>query len=246
MHWNDIVEGLKDRHRVVVPNLSHLFMSENRLLFSRIVDTVADFLRQQFPGEKFTLVGMSFGGAIAWGVSVRYPDLVEIMSLLNPLMPEPVPQFRYPEVRYFFVMPMDGRAMLRVLGSPIGVAFLRRAAGIFRPDRLETVARLEKLRGTKLRFVAEVIAHFSWILRNEDWSYWARSLKANKVPAMILWSKDDQLFGEEAYQFFASLLGAQENHALEKAGHLLGVSEPEVVLKYLNEFLEKSVFKKSA
>lgn len=238
MHWDPIVERLKESHRVVVPNLTHLYMSENRLLFSRIVEHVSNFIRTQFPGERVSLSGMSFGGALAWAISVKYPELVDKMVLLNPLMPEPISRFRLPETRYFFVLPMDGKAVLRVLASPIGQAFLQRAAGIFRPDREDTIARLEKLKGTKLRFVAEIISHFSWILRNEDWKYWGEQLGGNSSPTLVVWSQDDQLFGEDAYRDLAFSLQAERAVVWPEGGHILSKSKPDEVSFLIEEFLK--------
>lgn len=241
MHWESVVQRLQDSYRVVVPNLSHLFMSENRLLFSRIVDQVASFLREHFPGEKMHLAGTSFGGAVAWGLAVKHPDLVDRMILLNPLMPDPVPQFRLPETRYFFVLPMDSKATLRALETPIGNAFLKRAAAIFRPDRAETFARLERLKGTKLRFVADLISHFAWILRNEDWKYWKRAAGQNATPALIVWSQDDQLFSEEAYRQFAFDLQAERAITWPEGGHILSRSRPDEVAILIEEFLKVSI-----
>lgn len=237
MHWDPVVECLKDSARVVVPNLTHLYHADNRLLFSVIVEKVAHFIRENFPGEKVSVVGSSFGGAIAWGLAVKYPELIDRQLLLNPLMPFPVKQFRLPETRYFFVLPMDAKSILRLLESPIGVAFLKRAATIFRPDREGMQARVEKLKGPRLRLVAQVIAHFSWILRNEDWKYWKKECAENKVPSLMIWSKDDLLFSEEAYQQFAAELQVKHTEVWDHGGHILSRTRPEEVAKFVEEFL---------
>lgn len=246
MHWDAVVESLQRTHRVIVPNLTHLYMSEDRLLFSQVVDRVAEFIRMNFPGERVTFAGMSFGGALAWGLSVRHAALVDRLILLNPLMPNPTTKFRHPEVRYFFVLPMDGKAILRMLGSPIGHSFLRKAAVIFRPDREDTMARLEKLTGTKLRFVANVMAHFSWILRGEDWKFWARQIPQVQAQTLMIWSEDDQLFSAEAYAELAALFPMVTAVAWSEAGHLLAKSRPDDVKKAMADFLEKATVSRAA
>lgn len=237
MHWQSVIDKLKDRYRVVVPNLGHLYMSRNRLLFSVQLELIAGFMREHFPGEKAHFVGMSFGAALAWGLSLQHPSLVDRLMLLNPLMPNPVGRFRLPEMRYFFVLPMGDKAMLNLFNSPIGYAFLRRAAEIFRPDRDLAEKRLARLSPIKLAFIADLVAHFSWILRNEDWNYWQLNLARIQNPTLVLTSQDDQLFLDSSYRDFVSALPVVQHIELETGGHLLATTQGERVVSEILQFL---------
>lgn len=246
MHWDGVVDRLKDHYRVVVPNLSHLYISRNRLLFSVQVELVAEFIKTQFPGEKVHIAGLSFGGALAWGLSVQHPEIVNRLAVFNPVVPHPVSYFRLPEMRYFFVLPMNDKAILRLLPTPIGQAFLKRAAEIFRPDRENAARSLTRLQGRKLEFVSDLISHFSWILRNEDWNFWRVNLQASACPSLIVYCKDDLLFAPESYQDFAKDLGATKVVELEGAGHIISKSHPEILATCIRDFLESSAVQKSA
>lgn len=237
MHWQSVVDKLKDHYRVVVPNLSHLYMSRNRLLFSVQLELIAGFMREHFPGEKASFVGMSFGGALAWGLSLQHPSLVDRLMLLNPLMPNPVGRFRLPEMRYFFVLPMGDKAMLNLFNSPIGDAFLRRAAETFRPDRDLAAKRLARLSPIKLAFIADLVAHFSWILRNEDWNYWQLNLARIQNPTLVLTSQDDPLFLDASYRDFVSSLSVVQHIEFETGGHLLATTHGERVVSEILQFL---------
>lgn len=246
MHWDGVIDRLQDRYRVVVPNLTHLYLSKNRLLFPVIVDLLADFLKTNFPGEKVSLAGLSFGGSVAWGVSVQHPQLVHRLLLFNPMMTDPVQSFRLPETRYFFVMPMNDKSVLRLLATPIGESFLRKCARIFRPDREAAGRALERLTGTKLAFVAGIVAHFSWILRNEDWKFWRVRLAGHAIPTAMMYAKDDQLFADSAYEAFAHEIKALKVDVLEEGGHILSRSRPDDVARACLEFLAKPEAKKPA
>lgn len=237
MHWDPVIERLKADHRVVVPNLSHLYMSKDRLLFPAIVERIADFLRTHFPGQKASIAGLSFGGTLGWGLGLKHPDLVDRLILMNPLMTFPVDHFRLPETRYFFVAPLDPRAIVRLLATPIGVSFLGKCAQIFRPDREMASRSLARLTGTKLAFVAELLSHFSWILRNEDWAFWERELQNLKIPTMMIYAKDDQLFDDAAYARFAGAINALKVNVLEQGGHIISRSAPDVVAGHCLDFL---------
>jgi pimeloyl-ACP methyl ester carboxylesterase len=237
MHWDGVVERLKDSYRVVVPNLSHLYLSKNRLLFPVILRSIAEYLRVNFPGEKFHFAGTSFGAALAWGLSIQNPELVDRLVLLNPLMPFPVDHFLLPETKYFFVMPMSGKAVERVFATPIGQSFLKSASEIFRPDRASAERSLLRLTGLKLAFVADIVSHFAWILRSEDWKYWAAQVPEIKAPKMVIWSKDDLLFNPAGYSGFADLIQADRRVELPMGGHVLSKSRPDEIAILISEFL---------
>lgn len=247
MHWDPVVDQLKTRYRVVVPNMTHLYMSQDRLLFPVIVEKVRQFIEGHFPSTKVSVAGMSFGGAIAWGLALRHPHLIERVLLFNPLVADPVPKFLLPEVRYFFVMPMDRAAIVRAFGSPIGQAFLSRAGEIFRPGREQTSHPVKDLVGRKLEFVAQMIAHFSWILRNEDWEHWESCMNECSVPILVAWAKDDQLFDPKYYFEFAEKIRSTHKATIDVGGHILTAEHSGWVVQQIQEFMdERRRFRRSA
>ncbi|MBX2987111.1 MAG: alpha/beta hydrolase [Bdellovibrionaceae bacterium] len=239
MQWDGVVERLRDSYRVVVPNLSHLYMSQNRLLFPMIIEHVGNFIEANFPGERVSVAGMSFGGMVAWGLALQRPALVDRLVLLNPLVPHPVNHFRRPELRYFFVLPMSVKSVLRTFETPIGEAFLKTAVEIFRPDR-EMAGPLARLKGRKLAFVADLVAHFAWILRSEDWKFWEKRLEQNQASTLMIWSQDDPLFTEDSYRDFAMLSRAGQALTWAAGGHILSRSKPDEVAIAISEFLRLS------
>lgn len=240
-HWEHCAQELSKNYRVVVPNLSHLFMSTDRIFFTVQVETIAHFIKAHFPGEKVHLSGLSFGGALAWALSRQYPELIEKMILINPMVVDPVTSFTLPELRYFFAVPMTSRAIYVLLSTPIGKAFLKKAAAIFRDERSGGVGRLDGLKGRKLLFVSHMIYNFSWMLRKEDWMWWRSKIANNIFTCMVIFDREDLLFNKEVYLKFSQDLGAEKVMELTGAGHLAIKSRPEMIAKAIHDYISKSV-----
>jgi len=236
-HWESCADTLLKNYRVVIPNLSHLFMSTDRVFFTVQVEAIAQFIKTNFPNEKVHIAGLSFGGALAWALSRQRPELIEKLILINPLVPNPIPSFRLPELRYFFVMPMTSRAIYVLLSTPIGKAFLKRAAMIFRDERSGGVARLDALKGRKLLFVSHLIYNFTWMLRREDWNWWSDKLTKSPFPTLLIYDSDDLLFSKEVYEKFGAETQVEKVLVLNGAGHLAIKSRPEVISRAIHQFL---------
>lgn len=240
-HWEGCAKELAKHYRVVVPNLSHLFLSTDRIFFTVQVETLALFIKTYFPGEKVHVAGLSFGGALGWALQQQHPEMVERLVLINPLIADPVPSFRLPELRYFFVMPLNSRSIYMLLSTPIGKAFLKRAAAIFRDERVEGEGRLDNLKGRKLLFVSHLIYNFSWILRREDWSWWKTKMAQNPSHSLMIYDCEDLLFDRETYKKFSEELQCNKVVELTGAGHIAIKSRPETIAKLIHDYLSQSI-----
>jgi pimeloyl-ACP methyl ester carboxylesterase len=236
-HWEACADELCKNYRVVVPNLSHLFMSTDRIFFTVQVESIAHFIKINFPGEKVQIAGLSFGGALTWALSRQHPELVEKIILINPVIPDPIPVFSLPELRYFFVMPMNSRSIYVLLSTPIGKAFLKRAAMIFRDERSGGVGRLDSLKGRRLLFVSHMIYNFAWMLRREDWGWWKDKISVTHFPCLMIFDREDLLFSKDVYLKFTQELRAEKVIELTGAGHLAIKSRPEMISKAIHEYL---------
>jgi pimeloyl-ACP methyl ester carboxylesterase len=239
-HWEACAQELAKNYRVVIPNLSHLFMSTDRIFFTVQVEALAEFIRTHFPNQKVHVAGLSFGGALSWALRLQHPELVEKLILINPMIADPIPSFSLPELRYFFVMPLTSRAIFVLLSTPIGKAFLKRAASIFRDERTEGAGRLDNIKGRKLLFVSHLIYNFAWILRREDWSWWKKKMSESSVTSLLIFDREDLLFKKEVYLKFAQELRCEKIVELTGSGHLAIKSRPETISKAMHEYLSQA------
>ncbi|KYG62762.1 hydrolase [Bdellovibrio bacteriovorus] len=240
-HWEAVAENLSSQYRVVVPNLTHVYLSSDKLFFTVQVEVLAKFIKEHFPEEKVSVAGLSYGGALAWGLATQHPHLVQKTVLINPMVTDPVKHFLPKELRFFFSVPLNLKSIYVMLSTPMGRLFLKRAAQIFRDERSEGVTAIENLKGRKLQFVAHMIHHFSWILRSEDWNFWHQRLYTYRGDCRLIFDTEDLLFDQAAYRKFAHHIGCEDVIALTGAGHLAIKTRPETVAQLILEFLENKV-----
>lgn len=245
LHWDGMVAHLKEKYTVVVPNLTHIYMGSTKLHFAVQIEHIYEFIRTQFPNQKVKVAGISYGAAMAWGISVNHPDLVDQLVLINPLMPNPIVNFRLVEMKYFFKVPLTLKTAQVLLATPIGKAFLKRSAKIFRDDGDIQVERLERLKGKKLHFVAYMISNFVEILRGEEWKIWEKKLSSITAPICYIYDKDDLLFTHYAYQNFETLIKPECTHELTGVGHTAIKSRPGRISVLMLDFFEKKYERKS-
>ncbi len=244
-HWEDVAENLKSSYRVIVPNMSHVYMSGDKILFTVQVEILADFIRNHFPGQKVFISGMSYGGCLGWALALQHPDLIERLVLVNPMVADPVSHFNLPELRYFFAMPLNLKSVYFLLSTPIGKAFLKRAALLFRDERSEGPIGVETLKGRKLMFVAHMIQHFSWVLRTADWNHWVKKMQIAHTETMLIYDCEDLLFKPESYIDFSKKFHCEEIVKLTGAGHIAIKTRPEAIAKHMDNFF-KTTKQKSA
>jgi len=236
-HWDAVADELSSRYRVVIPNLSHIYMSTDKLFFTVQIEAVAKFIQENFPGEKVSLAGLSYGGALSWGLATQHPQLIEKIVLINPMVNDPVKYFLPKELKFFFSVPMNLKGVYVLLSTPMGKIFLKRAAQIFRDERSEGTVAAENLKGRKLQFVAHMIHHFAWILRSEDWNFWHQKLYTYRGECRLIFDTDDLLFSQEAYKKFARHIGCDNQVTLHGAGHLAIKTKPHEIARLIHEFL---------
>lgn len=239
-HWEEVAAGLASAYRVIVPNLSHLYMSTDKLFFTVQIELLAQFIRETFPREQVSIAGLSYGGALAWGLASQHSDLVRKTVLINPMVTDPVKHFSPKELKYFLSIPLNVKSVYVMLATPMGKVFLKRAAQIFRDERSDGPNAVEYLKGRKLQFVAHMIHHFSWILRSEDWQFWNHRLYGYRGECRLIYDQNDLLFAPESYQRFADHIGCHDVVTLKGAGHLASKTAPDQIINLIQEFLKKA------
>lgn len=238
LQWDDVAKNLENKFKVIVPNLTHLFMGREEWNFTKQIDMFADFLRFEFPYQKVNLAGISYGGALAWGLALRHPEMIKKTIFINPMPPAPTQAFNIPVLKSFFSLPMNVRSIYMVLRTPIGRFFLKRMTEVFRMERADLMERLDGVHGRKLLFICHVIHKFSWILRNENWHLWKLRLETWTHPSLLIFDEEDSLFAKKTYLKFQDLIGCEETFKLHDAGHIAISTQPEIIAKRIIEFFQ--------
>lgn len=238
LHWDYVVQQLSPTYKVIVPNLSHLSMGGDKITFSGQIDLLAAFLRHHCPLEAVKLVGISFGGALAWGLAIRYPELVDRVVFINPMAPFPVQSFRQFGLRMFYTLPLGFREIWYFLRTPMGHKFLKNIGAVFRNLTGEgDEERLLHLQGRKLNFVCHLFQKFGWIVRNERWDIWEKKLDFWTHDCLLIYEKQDPLFSVDFYESFGRILSCDKVVETNEAGHISILNQPELISQAIVDFL---------
>lgn len=237
-HWDPLRPLLSKYYQVIVPNLTHLTLGRKAMTFSAQVDEIARFLRKFNRGQTVHIVGLSYGGALTWGLATRYPELVGRVVLINPLPPEPIKAISWKGLRSFLSFPMTARLLMPFLSSRWGKEFLRSSAEIFRNvDHAPSVERVESLEGRRLQFIAHLMLRFSWILRSERWDIWQKKLEFWSHETLMVYDEQDPLIKLSSYEQFSELLGCDQKLITNGAGHISPINSPHMICWEVMKFL---------
>jgi len=243
LHWEAVTREWTAHFRVIVPNLTHLYMGTQKLSFSQQIDQVAAFLREMSPHEPVSLVGISYGGALAWGLALQYPELIDKVIFINPMPPFAAKSFGIPSLRAFFALPIPVTLVHFFLSSGAGRRFLRDAGAVFRNLQGEPVEdRIEHLRGRKLKFVSHIFWKFSWILRTERWAQWEQRLTGWKHDCLLVYDRKDPLFNSDFYDGFAKKLAGTNVVVTQEAGHISILQQPKLIGGTVREYLLRDYY----
>lgn len=245
-HWEQVCAELSQQFRVVVPNLTNLYMGIENLSFTQQIDRVADYVQEQFQGETIFLAGISYGGAIAWGLISRYPHLIDKVIFINPMPPFAHRHFVIPGLKLFCSLTIPVSIIYFFLKSPFGRVFLKQAARVFRNLQASTEEnRIERLQGRKLKFIAQILWKFSWILRSEDWQKWENELAHWQKDCLLIHDLKDPLFHSHFYEEFAQRL--EDTHVVNTvhAGHISIVQQPKLIAGAMREYLLRDFYKEA-
>lgn len=137
--------------------------------------------------SRFTLVGNSLGGAIAWNYALQFPGKVEAMILIDPAgypmdIPYPLKIATIPVIREFGTM-MTPRiifemSLKQVLGDPRGIT----------DDMVDRFYELSLRPGNReaLPAIMDALA-----VLNEDPAF-SRRIAEIRVPTLLLWGEKDR------------------------------------------------------
>ncbi|MES3039175.1 MAG: alpha/beta hydrolase [Bdellovibrionota bacterium] len=216
---NILTDSLSPYFRVVVPDLTDLYINRKKWSFCQQVEMMNEWIRARVNRPYYDVLGMSYGGALAWGLSLQHPDLINKLILVNPMGSDPFQSIRYRPMSFFMRLPNWKPISHAFLATSAGKTFLLSAKEIFRDTRLESLD-VTNLHGKKLAFVAGLISQFGWILNQENWSYWRDRLPENTKESLMIYDRRDPLFHESSYEDFAQLFGVQEHFHIDGAGHI--------------------------
>lgn len=242
--WNEVVAGLRDRYRCIVPELpfgAHrkAMPYDADLSLGSIARTISEFLIE-LKLQDVTLVCNDWGGAqlvIYPGGSDRVANLVLVSCEAFDNYPPGVP----------------GWLLCRLASLPGGMFLV---AQLLRPRWLRhlpiTFGNLSTKRVSNelflswiepLRFDRKVRRDLSKYLRNSpsrrQLLKWAEQQSSFRGPVLIVWAREDKLMPTKHAERLAELFENSQLVWIEDSRTLITIDQPELLTRVIRSFLER-------
>lgn len=178
-----------------------------------------------------TLAGLSMGGAIVTTFASRYPERVRRLILIDPLVSRPLSL----PLR-LMLAPGIGERVFNWFGDRILVG--GQAQDFYNPElapEFQAKYRMAiKYRGFKRAILSTIRTISTWHIAEA----YEQVGKAN-YPVLLFWGRQDKTVPFETHQRVQSLIPRTEFHAIDNAGHTPHYEQPEMVNRWMIEFLTR-------
>jgi pimeloyl-ACP methyl ester carboxylesterase len=246
--WNGIEPFLSADHRFYAIDLPGYGLSAHPRHFgytlkeqSESVAAFLQFVHDENPGRKITLIGHSFGGSIAIATAVLLLDqrktLVDSLILIDALgFPQIV---HLPLSLNILRVPVLGHLVLTLVpAQSLARSALR--SGMYRRDRVtnEQVCRFAQ-------FINVEGGHDSLVrtiqqIRTPEAVELSARIPEIQVPTLIVWGSHDSLLSPDQAELLHRALPGARPVVLVEAGHLAHQELPEDTAKLIEEFLAQA------
>ncbi len=184
--------------------------------------------------QQVDLVGLSMGGLIASAFTVQNPGRVRRLALIDPIGTQSMPlNWLYKAA----LLPGLSELIVSLLGTDRMVEGL--AHDFFDPTEVErfrdSYRAQMQFRGFKRAIISTLR---NKVVDGSPETY--RRLGQLSTPVLLLWGKDDTTLPIKQSQSILDLVPRAEFHAIEHAGHIPNVEQPQQVNPILLDFLSRT------
>jgi len=241
-HWNEVLPLFTKNYTVIMPNLGPLTLGSIQLTFHEQVELLQDFKRAIFAQfGSFNLAGISYGGALAWGLAFEDDGCIQNLILINPMPPNPIKQIRsWPLKRLLWLGRVKFLLSLYML-LPFAYWDFHNVAADIRVDWVQRKPTLAQLFSRRQKMLFYLIQRFSWVVFSENWTPWSDKLKHIKIPSLIVHGGQDRVFREDQAQWMKSNLKNSQLIEISEATHMAIHSSPEKVFEVIHKYLRERV-----
>ena len=184
--------------------------------------------------EKFSVVGHSMGGKMAWSLAASQPERVQALVLMAP--------DGFPETNDIGTKPYAVPAIMGLIKYVLPKYLVRKS---IEPAFAEADALNDALVNRYYDMLRAPGVRGAILERSNQTIYSdpVPRLKAIKAPTLLIWGEQDQMIPSSNAQSYASVLLNSTTVLVPQLGHLLQEEQPEKGLAVLMEFLDQHLIK---
>jgi pimeloyl-ACP methyl ester carboxylesterase len=237
-NWYPVARELRDRYRLVMPDLPGWGASERKPAadygFVAQAERVAAFIRAVSPDKPVVLLGHSMGGGIAALVAARHPELVSRVGLLDAAgvrfkdnrFGEEVLAGKNPfavtddaSLHAYLDVLFHDKSKAPAIPWPASVGFIRhrRADAAFEQSVLDEIGR-----GPRRFLPGEEAANIH-------------------QPALLLWCRQDAVIDASALDLYAARMPQAHKVLLDGCGHMSITEQPHNVAVAVENLIEQGI-----
>lgn len=241
--WKNIIEGLKDEFKLVVPDTRGINLSSKpegvENYTTDILTMDVKLLSEALNLGKFTLVGHDWGGAIAWAFGHKYPELLKKLVIINAPHPK------------VFRKKIEGSAKQRRSSGYI-FQLLKPGGeqGLLKNDMLGLKVSVFKTTVNKDAFTEEDKQMYieAWSQPNSVLSgvnYYRANVNIEQssgvinVPTLVIHGMKDKFVRPLVLEGLSEYVKDLTIVKAENSSHWVMHDEPELVIKSIEEFIKK-------
>ena len=179
--------------------------------------------------DKFSVIGHSMGGKMAWSLAAAQPDRVQALVLMAP--------DGFPEAKDFGTKPYEVPAVIGFVKYFLPKYFVKKS---IEPAFADAEALNDALVSRYYDMLRAPGVRGAILDRSNQTIYTdpVPRLKKIKAPTLLIWGEQDQMIPNSNAQSYAGVLLNSTTILLPKLGHLLQEEQPEKGLKAVMKFLD--------
>jgi pimeloyl-ACP methyl ester carboxylesterase len=186
--------------------------------------------------EKFSVVGHSMGGKMAWSLAASQPERVQALVLMAP--------DGFPETKDIGTKPYEVPAIMGLIKYVLPKYLVRKS---IEPAFAEADALNDALVNRYFDMLRAPGVRGAILERSNQTIYTnpVPRLKAIKAPTLLIWGEQDQMIPSTNAQSYANVLSNSTTVLIPKLGHLLQEEQPEKGLAAVMQFLDDQLLIKN-
>jgi pimeloyl-ACP methyl ester carboxylesterase len=179
--------------------------------------------------EKFSVVGHSMGGKMAWSLAASQPERVQALVLMAP--------DGFPETKDIGTKPYEVPAIMGLIKYVLPKYLVRKS---IEPAFSDADALNDALVNRYFDMLRAPGVRGAILERSNQTIYTdpVPRLKAIKAPTLLIWGEQDQMIPSTNAQSYANILSNSTTVLVPKLGHLLQEEQPEKGLAAVMQFLD--------
>ena len=184
--------------------------------------------------EKFSVIGHSMGGKMAWSLAASQPERVQALVLMAP--------DGFPEAKDIGTKPYEVPAVTGLIKYFLPKYLVRKSVepAFAQADALNDALvnrYFDMLRAPGVR--GAILERSNQTIYTDP----VPRLKTIKAPTLLIWGEQDQMIPSTNAQSYANVLPNSTTVLLPKLGHLLQEEQPEKGLTAVMQFLDGHLIK---